>query len=131
MDLTMYSVSLFALVSMAALMLVQIVVNDVAGIKRRKIPGTMVEQSHRDFLFRASRTVANTNDVAVVFLMLVLANIFLTANPVYLAIATWSFVSARMTYSLCYYANWQSARSASFGIGLIALGALVITALWF
>ena len=129
MDWAEYASSIFALIAMAALLLLQIVVNDVAGIKRRKVPGTAVEESHHDFLFRSSRTVANTNDVATVFLMLVVGNILLSANPLFVAIAAWSFVAARSAYTLCYYANWRAIRSISFGVCLLALSALIIIAL--
>ena len=131
MDLATHSASISALLAMGALMLLQILVNDVAGIVRRKIPGVSVTESHHDFLFRSSRVVANTNDVGVAFLMLVVSCMAASTNPAFVAMAAWSFVVARLTYMVCYYANWQTMRSISFGLSLIALFGLLFIAIWF
>lgn len=121
-----YGLAIAALGYISALMLVQILVSDVLGIAKKHTPGTPVRADHSDALFRASRTVGNTNESIAVFICALLFCILSSAPAGYTAVAAWFFVACRTLYALFYYANLKVLRSVSFGLSLFALGALVV-----
>ncbi len=113
---------------LGVLVLVQVLVSDVAAIRAGHVPGMPVTSGHDDFLFRATRAHANTNESLATFLLLSLAAIFLGAN------ATWTnrlvvvFVAARALHMLAYYTDLRPLRSTAFTIGLVCLIALAVFA---
>ena len=125
-----YSSAAYALIVLGGLLITQVLVNDVVGIVKKKTPGTIAKEDHATILFRVERVVANTNEVLGAFVILLLACVFTSANPVLTGYAAWAFVGTRIVFSLCYYANWQSARSASFGASLLSIIALFCVALF-
>ena len=120
-----YGTAIAALGYVAALLLVQVLVADVVGLSRKHVPGTPVDGDHADPLFRASRTVGNANESIAVFLCALLFCILSAASPSYTGLAAWTFAISRTVYAGFYYANLQMLRSASFGISLLALAALI------
>ena len=113
--------------STGGLLLVQLLVLDVAGLKARHRPGTPVEPDHGNFLFRASRAHGNTNESIAAFILLGLFGVLSAAPAGWLNTLSWVYVLARIAHMLCYYANVQLLRSLSFGVGLAALlGMLVV-----
>ncbi len=123
--LVTYSSSVTALGAVAALMLAQVLVVDFLGIINKHIPGSPVATDHANTLFRATRTVGNTNESIAIFICALLFCMFVSASPTYTAYATWGYVLSRMAYAVCYYTNLQILRSVTFGISLLALGALI------
>ena len=121
-----YSAAVLALGVMAALMLVQLLVADVVGIRRRHVPGTPVPAEHDDLLFRVARTVANTNESIAIFLGALLFCVLAGASPDVTASAAWAFVGCRAAYAACYYANIKLARSAFFALSPLALVVLLV-----
>ena len=121
-----YGTTLAALGTMAALMLVQLLVADVMGIRHRHVPGTPVAADHANILFRVTRTVSNTNESIAIFICALLFCIFGAASPTYTGYAAWLFVLARVVYTVCYYTNQQILRSTSFALSLLALLALIV-----
>lgn len=119
-ELTIYSWGVLAL-----LMLVQMTIADVIGIQAKHTPGTPPKQSHDNALFRASRTVANTNESIGVYLVIALFCIFNGADATYTGYLSWSFVIGRAIYAVCYYTNQTTLRSTVFGITLLALAGLL------
>lgn len=117
---------LTAMGAMAFLMLIQILVVDVLGIRAKHVPGTPVDASHDSLMFRASRTVANTNESIAVFILAVMFCVFSGASPIYTAYAAWGFVASRALYAICYYSNLKLLRSSVFGISLLILFALLV-----
>src|SRR5438876_9648023 len=107
-------------------LLIQLLVLDVAGLKVRHRPGTPVEADHGNFLFRASRAHANTNESIAAFILLALFGVLSAAPAGWLNTLAWVYVLARIAHMLCYYANVQLLRSLSFGVGLVALLGLLI-----
>jgi uncharacterized MAPEG superfamily protein len=99
---------------MALLMLIQIVMADVLGILAKHVLGTPIEANHDSLLFRANRTVANTNESIAVFILVVVFCVLAGASPVHTA------------YAIFYYANWQLLRSVVFGVSLLFLFALLL-----
>lgn len=122
----MYESTFMALGAMALLMFVQLVFADLVGIKFKHLPGAAIPADHGKLLFRAARTVANTNESIAIFVLAVLFCIFSEAAANHTAYAAWAFVSARLLYALCYYGNVQLLRSVVFGISLLCLLALVV-----
>ncbi len=129
MTIEPYFTTLQAAAAMGFLMLIQLIVADVVGIRRKHVPGTPVPADHADVLFRASRTVANTNESIVIFVLLVLYCVFSQASPTLTATAAWVYVGSRLIYAICYYANAQIFRSIIFGVSLLALAALLFVGL--
>jgi len=110
-----------------ALLLIQLLVLDVAGLKARHRPGTPVEPDHGNFLFRASRAHANTNESIAAFILLAFFGVLSAAPAGWLNTLSWVYVLARIAHMLCYYAGVHLLRSLSFGVGLAALfGMLVV-----
>ena len=112
--------------AMGILHLAQSLVVDVSAIRAGHVPGTPVEGGHDDFLFRATRAHANTNENFGVFIVLSLAAISLAANPRWTNILAWVFVASRAAHMLAYYGNLRLLRSGSFAIGFAALVGLAI-----
>lgn len=110
---------------MAALLLVQVIIADVLGIRSRHIPGAPVPADHGDPLFRATRVVANSNESIAVFILAILLCVLSEASAQYSGYAASAFVGARLMYALCYYFNLQTLRSVVFGISLLALAVLL------
>ncbi len=123
--LSSYELTTYSLGALALLMLVQMTVADVIGIRAKQIPGTPPEQNHENPLFRASRTVANTNESIGVYLVVILFCIFSGADATYTGYLSWTFVIGRVIYAVCYYTNQQTLRSTVFGISLLALVGLL------
>ncbi len=63
------------------LLLVQVSVADILGLVAGHTPGTSVEESHANPLFRAARAHANTNETLGSFVVLVIFSISISANP--------------------------------------------------
>lgn len=121
-----YENTILAMGCMAGLMFVQLIVADVVGVKSKHPPGSAVPSDHDSALFRASRTMANTNESIAIFILAVLFCIYSNASPVYTAYAAWGFVIARAAYAVCYYANVRLLRSVVFGISLLFILALLV-----
>lgn len=117
---------LAALGAMGGLMLIQILVVDVAGIRARHPPGKPVEADHANFLFRATRAHGNTNESIAVFLLLALFGVFSGAPAAWLNGLTWVYVAGRIAHMLCYYADLKTLRSTAFAIALAALIGMLV-----
>ncbi len=117
-----------ALVAMGVLCLVQALVADVAGMRAGHIPGTPITGGHDDFLFRATRAQANTNEGLGTFIVLALSAVALGASPAWTNGLVWVFVAARLGHMLTYYMDLRPARSGCFAIGLVALIGLGVVA---
>ena len=114
---------------LAALMVAQMLVLDFTAIRRKHVPGMPVTEGHDSFLFRAARAHGNSNESLATFLLIVAFAMAVEANPAWLNCLAWAFVAGRGGHMLCYYANWQIARSVSFGIGLLAMSGMLVTGL--
>ncbi len=122
-----YSPTIWAFWATAALLFVQIVVADVAGIRASHKPGTPVEADPRSFLFRAVRAHANTNESVAIFILLAVFGVLAMVAPGPLNILSWVYVAARLGHMAFYYAGIALLRSIAFGISLLALlGMLVL-----
>jgi uncharacterized MAPEG superfamily protein len=124
-----YGATIWAMGIMGGLLLVQLIVVDVAGIRAGHAPGTAVTGDHSSFLFRVTRAHANTNESIAVFILLGLFGVLHGAAPGWLNLCAIVYVAARVAHMLCYYADLKLARSASFAVAFLALlGMLVVGA---
>ncbi len=121
-----YAPTVLAMLATAALLLVQLLVLDLASIKAKHVPGTPVQTDHASFLFRATRTHANTNESVAAFVLLAVLAIFSSASPMWANAFAWLYVAGRLGHMFCYYADLRIARSISFGVSLIALFSLLL-----
>lgn len=113
--------------ALALLMLLQVTAVDVTSIRAKHTPGAPVTADHGNFLFRVTRTVANTNETIAIYIVVVLYCIYSGANADYTGYLSWTYVTSRAAYAVCYYTNQQIPRSICFAISLLALlGMLII-----
>lgn len=124
--LSTYQLTSYSWGALTLLMIIQILIADLIGIKSRHTPGSPVEANHDNLLFRATRTVANTNESIAVYVLAVLFCLFQGADPGYTAVLSWTYVAGRAVYAVCYYFNQQTMRSISFGFSLLVLIALLV-----
>ncbi len=122
-----YAPTVWALGIMGALMLLQLIVFDVAGIQAGHVPGATVTGGHESFLFRAARAHANTNESIAVFILLALFGILHNAAPWWLNACALVYVAARIAHMLSYYAGIGLLRSAAFVVAFLALVGMLIS----
>ncbi len=124
-----YTLTTAAIGAVAALFLVQLVIADIAGLRRRHPPGTPVTADPDDFLFRATRAHANTNESVAAFVLTCLFGVFSGAAPVLFGAFAWLYVAGRAGHMLCYYFDWRMPRSIMFGLALVALVVMLVLAI--
>lgn len=110
-----------AIAAAGGLLLLQLLVADVAGVRAKQMPGTPVEPDHENFLFRATRALANMNESIAIFIIFALVGILFGADAKWLSWAAWIYVAARTAYMLCYWFNIKLMRSVFFGVSIFAL----------
>lgn len=123
-----YHTAVLGLLVLAGLIVIQLLVADLAGMRARHVPGMPVTDGHGSFFFRATRAHANTNENLGLFLLLVLICIFAAASPKWTGIWVGLFTAARAAHMIFYYADLRLPRSAAFGIGVLAQLGLLVTA---
>jgi uncharacterized MAPEG superfamily protein len=123
-----YQTVVAAYAALGALVLVQVFVADAALMRAGHVPGTPVGGGHNDFLFRATRAHANTNENLALFLVASLAAILSAATPRWCGILAWGFVAARLVHMLAYYGDVRLLRSAAFSVGLLCTAGLITLA---
>ena len=119
--LSTYTPTVLATGITGGLLLLQLLIVDVAGIFSRHIPGTSVQAEHENFLFRATRAHANTNESVSSFMLLVLFAVVSSASPTWLNNLSVLYVVGRIGHMCFYYANMKLLRSVSFAVSLLAL----------
>ena len=124
-----YAPALTALLVLAILYIVQLLVVDVAGIRGGHVPGTPIEASHDNPMFRAARAHANTNENFALFIATLLGAVLFAADATWVNRLAWTFVGARAVHMLAYWFDIRLVRSAAFVVGLAAIVGLVVVAL--
>ena len=121
-----YAPTIWALGMSGALLLIQLLVVDLAGIKAGHQPGTPVEADHGNFLFRTIRAHANTNESIAAFILLALFGLLSAASPFWLNTLAWAYVATRIAHMLFYYIGLQLPRSIAFGASLLVLFSMLV-----
>lgn len=114
---------------LAALVFVQLLVMDFAGMRAKHIPGMPVTAGHGSFHFRAVRAHGNTNENLPLQILLVVLALTLEVSPGTAAAMAWTFAGGRAGHMLFYYLDQRLARSIAFGVALIAQGVLLVACL--
>ena len=127
MNIMPYVVTLQSMIFMALLLIGQVLIADFTAIRKKHKAGFPIPADTDSFLFRASRTHANTNETITVFILLISAGILTQASPVWLNGLAVLYVTARTAHMLAYYANRKAARSLAFAISILALLAMSVT----
>lgn len=126
---SVYGPAVLALGAAGGLLLLQLVVADVAGIRAGHVPGAPVATDHASFLFRAVRAHANTNESVAAFVLLLLFAMLSSASPAWVNGLAWAWVGARAAHTAFYWADVRVMRSVAFGVSLTALVALLAVGL--
>ena len=116
-----YMPTIYAMGSTGLLMLIQLLVADLAGLKSHHKPGTPVAPDTESFIFRATRSHANTNESVAIFILLAVSGLLSSVPPQWLNVMASVYVASRAVHMLCYYANQAMFRTIAFGISLAAL----------
>jgi uncharacterized MAPEG superfamily protein len=124
--LTAYSPVVWAFGVVGLLLLMQLLVADIAGVRAGHVPGSPVPADHGSFLFRAVRAHANTNETIAAFILLALFGIFRGASAEWLNGLAWLYVGARVAHMACYYADVRIMRSVAFVLAFAALLGMLI-----
>lgn len=125
-----YQSTLCAATVLAGLLLLQVLIADVAGMRAKHVPGMPVIDGHASFHFRATRAFGNTNETLGLTLLLLALALLVGANPKWTNALAWTYVAARAGHMAFYYARLGLARSLAFGLGLAAqLGLLIVVAI--
>lgn len=124
-----YGPAILALGAAGALVLVQVLVADVAGVRAGHVPGAPVLADHGSFLFRAVRAHANTNETLGAFLALTVFAMLTAASPAWVNGLACTWVASRVAHSAFYWADLRTLRSVAFGISLLALVAMLVVGL--
>ena len=124
-----YHPTILACVALAALIMLQVLIADVASIKAKHVPGMPVTSGHGSFHFRAVRALGNTNETLGLFLLLIVLATALGTNVTWTNALAWVYVGARAGHMTFYYLRQGLLRSACFGLGLAAQFALLVLVL--
>lgn len=122
-----YHPTLWAMGTAGALLLVQLIIADLTGIKARHKPGTPIPVDVNTFLFRSARAHANTNESISAFGLFAVTGILSAAAPLWLNGFAWAYVVCRIGHMGFHYANQSLLRSTVFGISLVAMAGMFIT----
>ncbi len=121
-----YKITILVMGLAGLVFLLQIIIVDVLGIKAKHVPGYPIPSDHSDLLFRASRTLSNTNESVAIFILFVGFAILSSANPHWLNISAVVYLVGRVAHMVFYYSNLQLCRSIAFAVSLIGLLAMFV-----
>jgi uncharacterized MAPEG superfamily protein len=116
-----YNISVLIIGLTGLMFLVQLLIADVVSIKSKQVPGTRVNEDHNDFLFRATRTYANSTETVGLFILFLLFAVLSGADAKWVNIFSVTYFIGRLSHMLFYYSNLQLLRSGAFVISLIGL----------
>ena len=116
-----YGTNVLVLGLAGMLFFIQLLVADITGIKRGQIPGTQITEDHENFLFRANRAFANSNETVGILVLFVLFAILSSADPSWVNALAVVYFGARIGHMVFYYANLKLLRSIAFVISIIGL----------
>ena len=121
-----YQVTVTVLGMTALMLLVQLLVMDVVGLRNGHTPGQPVSGGHGDMHFRSYRAHANTNESIAIFVLAAAFAMFSGADPYWVNTSAMIYFAGRLAHMLCYYANVGLLRSISFGVSLTGLVGLLL-----
>lgn len=118
--------TVFSLLGMATLVVVQVVIATAATRKAGQVPGMPVAVGHESFAFRAFRAHQNTLESLPPFVLAVAVGILAGVGPSLIGAASLGFLAARVTHAVAYYRGVAPVRTAAFGLGLLAIVVILV-----
>ncbi len=125
-NLSAYVPTVWAMGLVGGLLLVQLLVADLVGLKSGHVPGKTVEADPGNFLFRATRAHANTNESIASFILITLFAMVSPLSPFWVNALSWLYLVSRIAHMSFYYAANQPLRSISFGLSLLTMFSLLL-----
>lgn len=126
---TLYLPALACLAASGLLLVVQLLIADIAGIRRGHRAGFPVAADPSRFHFRAMRAHANLNESIAAFVAVLVAAMVVGAPSWAVNLFSAVYLAGRIGHAVMYYANLSLARSVSFGIGLVGILGVGVAAL--
>lgn len=120
-----YPASALSLLALGALIVTQVAVATAATRAAGQVPGMPLTIGHESFAFRAFRAHQNTLENTAPFVAALVAAMLVGAAPMLVEAAALVFVGARLAHAGAYYAGVEAPRTAAFGVGLLAMVALL------
>lgn len=121
-----YETTVLVIGLIGLMLLVQLLMADISGIRAGKTPGFSTGPDHGSFLFRAERAFMNTNESVTIFLLFAGFSIMSSANPSWINSLSVTYGLSRLLHMLFYYFDVKLARSAAFAVSLLALTGMFI-----
>lgn len=126
---TIYMPALACLAASGLLLVVQLLIADIAGIRSGHRAGFPVAADPSRFHFRAMRAHANLNESIAAFVAVVVAAMLVAAPGWAVNFFSTVYLAGRISHAVMYYANLGLARSVSFGISLAGIVGVGVAAL--
>ena len=111
------------------LLFIQILIADLTAIKQKHTPGYPIAPNHQDFLFRAARAHANTNESIAIFCLFAFFAVLSSAEPALLNGSAVLYFAGRLGHMFAYYAQVSLVRSVAFGVSLAGLAGMFVAGL--
>lgn len=121
-----HAATVWTLLGLAALVVVQVVVATAATRKAAQVPGLPLTVGHESFAFRAFRAHQNTLENLPPFVLAVVVAVVAGVSPSLLDAASLGFLAARLAHAVAYYRGVAPARTAAFAIGLLAMVVIIV-----
>ncbi|WP_320205879.1 MAPEG family protein [Vibrio cholerae] len=126
-----YDTSVLVIGFSGFLFFIQLLVADFISIKEGHVPGTLVEQNHDNFLFRASRAFANSNETVGILVLFILFAFMSSANPTWVNNSAIVYLVGRIGHMAFYYFNLKLLRSVSFVVSALGLLGIFVAGLMY
>lgn len=116
-----YEPTIWAMGLVGGLLLIQLIVADLVGLKSGHTPGKTVDADPANFFFRVTRAHANTNESIAAFILITIFAMHSPLSPFWVNALSWLYLVSRVAHMSCYYAANQPLRSIAFGLSILAL----------
>jgi len=120
--------TVWSLLGLAALVVVQVAISTAATRKAAQVPGLPLTVGHESFAFRAFRAHQNTLENLPPFALAVAVALAAGVAPSLLGGASLGFLAARVGHAVAYYRGVAPARTAAFSLGLLAVVVILAAA---
>lgn len=124
-DVAAYAPTIWAMGLVGGLLLIQLLVADLVGLKSGHVPGKIVDADSGSFFFRVTRAHANTNESIASFILITIFAMNSPLSPYWVNAMSWLYLVSRIAHMSFYYTAHQPLRSIAFGLSLLTLFSLL------
>lgn len=125
-DISSYGPTVWAMGLVGGLLLIQLLVADLVGLKSGHVAGKTVDADPGNFFFRVTRAHANTNESIASFILITIFAMHSPLSPFWVNALSWLYLVSRVGHMVFYYAANQPLRSISFGLSLLTMFTLLL-----